>query len=128
MGIQKMASLHILVHESGSYDQRLLIEMLETLGCSKVDIANSSGDIYESLALMHYDLAFLNFQDPEEEILEIARHINRRWSGKEKPALIVAGIKEGDCIQSKYIKAGVNDFLTDPPILEGLLKVLSRRI
>ncbi len=115
----------ILVAEDVELNQFLAKHILEGWGFS-VDIAINGKEAVACAEQKHYDLILMDIQMPEMDGITATEKI-RKLKGEVSSIPIVAltaNALKGD--DNRYLKAGMNDYITKPYTEERLFKVISK--
>lgn len=118
--------LHILLVEDIPVNQKLVLQMLQRLGY-RADVANNGHEAIAALRRQPYDVVLMDVQMPEMDGLEATRWIRRQDPTILKAPYIIAmtaHAMQGD--RELCLEAGMNDYLSKPIRLEGLVKSLRR--
>lgn len=116
-----------LIVEDNETNQRLLVLMLEHLGCTVKAVGNGK----EALAVLsesNFDLVFLDVQMPEMDGFEAARRIRDTSSSvlnHQVPLLAITAHVSLDYQQRCY-ESGMNDFIAKPIRMNDLTKAVSK--
>jgi two-component system sensor histidine kinase/response regulator len=115
--------MRILVAEDNAVNQKLAERILHKLGY-KVDIASNGTEALESMKQSLHDLVLMDVQMPELDGLQATQQI--RMLSVEQPVIIAmtANAMQGD--REECLRAGMNDYLSKPIRLEGLVKLLEK--
>jgi len=118
----------VLVAEDVELNQFLAKHIMESWGC-EVTIADNGRKAVEELQEQEFDLVLMDIQMPEMDGMEATRHI-RALPDARKAAIpviaLTANALKGD--SEKYLKAGMNDYLSKPFTEEQLFTVIQRNI
>jgi two-component system sensor histidine kinase/response regulator len=117
----------VLVVEDNITNQRLLVLMLEHLGC-RVDAVTNGCEALTALQGKNFDLIFMDVQMPEMDGFEATRRIRAGAAGVsnvEVPILAVTAHVSSE-YQRKCMDAGMNDYVAKPIRIGDLVKVVSR--
>ena len=123
----RLENLRILVAEDNMINQKLIIEIIQKLG-AQADLA-SNGEEAVSLYQSHqYDVILMDIQMPILGGVEAAQKI-RQWEedeGMEHTPVIAltANALQGD--KERYLREGMDDYLSKPINIEDLRRVLGR--
>ncbi len=116
-----------LVVEDNETNQRLLVLMLEHLGCRVKAVSNGKESLCE-LSEINYDLVFLDVQMPEMDGFEASRRIRDIAStvlNHDVPILAITAHVSLDYQQRCY-EAGMNDFIAKPIRMNDLTKAVAK--
>jgi CheY-like chemotaxis protein/HPt (histidine-containing phosphotransfer) domain-containing protein len=117
----------VLVADDNTTNQRVAQLMLENLGC-RVDVAADGKEAIEMLALLPYDVVFMDCEMPEMDGYEATAEIRRRHhAGRPVPIIaMTAKAIQGD--RERCLQAGMDDYISKPVRLEDLEEALERWI
>ena len=117
--------LRILIAEDGLINQKILLRMLEQIGCT-ADVVSNGLKAIEAVEAIKYDIVFMDVHMPEMDGLEATRRIVNSRLASERPKIIAltADAMSGD--KEKCIEAGMDDYITKPVRLEEVLSTLRR--
>jgi signal transduction histidine kinase/CheY-like chemotaxis protein/ligand-binding sensor domain-containing protein len=116
--------LSILVAEDNLINQTLIIHLLNRLGYDPKVVDN--GDLaLEAINSSCFDLILMDMQMPEMDGL-VTTQVIRRLPLKKQPVIIAltANAMQGD--EEMCLKAGMDDYLSKPLKLEGLVNKLEK--
>jgi len=121
------SGLRVLVVEDNVVNQRVAIRMLERLGL-QADVAAHGREALEMLALVPYDVIFMDCQMPEMDGYEAAAEIRRREGQNPRVTIIAmtADVLKGS--RERCLKAGMNTFISKPVKLHDLIKALQMKV
>ncbi|MDF7807001.1 ATP-binding protein [Pontiellaceae bacterium B12219] len=126
--------LDVLVAEDNKLNQRVLVEMLQKMGCRTVVVENGQ-EIFKVLKLTlpqeerpHFDIILMDIQMPVLDGLKATAMIRAMESETERIPImaVTAHAMKGD--REKFLEAGMDDYLSKPIRREDLraaLKLLS---
>lgn len=124
--------LSILVAEDQIINQKLVLQLLKRLGYT-ADVALNGMEVLAALLRQPYDVVLMDMQMPQMDGLETTRQIRRLYSTQEAPAdgspnpyiiAVTANAMMSD--RNRCMEVGMNDYLTKPLRVEGLISALSR--
>lgn len=117
--------LRILVAEDNTVNQKVALKMLERLGY-RADVVSNGIEVISALHRQPYDIILMDVQMPEMDGVEATKIINNQWCANKKPRIIAltANALKGD--REKYIRQGMDDYLSKPMRLPDLEVVLER--
>jgi len=117
---------HILIAEDVELNQFIAVQILETWGM-KVSVANNGKEAVEMVEKEPFDLILMDIQMPEMDGIEATELIRKMPNTKIAQIPIVAltaNALKGD--NQRYMKAGMNDYITKPYTEAKLLSVISK--
>jgi len=116
----------VVVADDNTTNQRVARLMLENLGC-RVDVAANGKETIEMLALLPYDVVFMDCEMPEMDGYEATAEIRQTHAGRHLPIIaMTAKAIQGD--RERCLQAGMDDYISKPVRLEDLEKALERWI
>ena len=120
--------LRILIADDNSINQTIAIKMLEKLGHSAIAVGNGQEAI-DALDKTHFDLLFMDCHMPELDGYEATKYIRKSklFSFSNIPIIaMTANAMIGD--REKCLDAGMNDYISKPMKLEGIIDVIERTL
>jgi CheY-like chemotaxis protein/HPt (histidine-containing phosphotransfer) domain-containing protein len=117
--------LNILIAEDNKINQKLAVNIIETLGYHPDTVENGL-EVISSVQKKKYDMIFMDIQMPELDGFETTRHLHRTFEPSQRPVIIAmtAFAMEGD--KEKCIEAGMDDYISKPIIIEEIVNVITR--
>ena len=117
--------MRVLVAEDNAVNQKVARRLLERLGY-EANVAGNGVEALEALRAVPYDLVLLDWQMPEMDGLEVARHVVATYPPEARPflAAMTANAMPGD--RETCLAAGMDDYLAKPIKLEALRALLQR--
>jgi CheY-like chemotaxis protein len=119
--------LRVLLAEDNLVNQQIASKMLEKLSC-RVDVATNGQEAVEMLAMLPYDVLFMDCQMPVMDGYEATRAIRRNEasSGTHVPIIaMTANAMAGD--RERCRDAGMDDYMTKPVDPAELKRVVRER-
>ncbi len=123
---QQDASKHILVVEDEKVNAMVVTAMLEKQG-HMVTLATNGKTALELADNKHFDCILMDIQMPDMDGIETTRAIrnNVKSTSQDTPIIAVtAHAMKGD--RERFLKVGMNDYLTKPIELDALGKLLRK--
>lgn len=117
--------LHILVAEDNMINQKVALRMLERMGY-RADIAANGLEVLEALQRQPYDLVFMDVQMPEMDGVQATAIIREQWAAKEQPKIVAMTANALDGEREKYLKNGMDDYISKPVRPKELAAVLKK--
>jgi PAS domain S-box-containing protein len=123
----RRGAVRILLAEDNITSQQVAIMILKKLGLYGDAVANGAEAVH-ALEILPYDLVLMDVQMPEMDGLEATQHIRDPQSmvrNHQVPIIaMTAHAMQGD--REKYLKAGMNDYVSKPVSLKALGEVLEK--
>jgi len=119
-------NLHVLVAEDNITNQDVFSTMLETFGC-RVDIAATGVDAIDKFISLKPDIILMDCQMPKMDGYQASRKIRKHEAtlGTHTPIIAITAHAMADD-QANCRDAGMDDFLTKPFMMKGLLDILKK--
>ena len=118
----RQRALRILLAEDNVVNQKVALQMLQTLGFN-ADLAANGHEVLHALQLSHYDLVLMDLQMPELDGLEATRLARKQFPHSNiKIVAMTANAMSGD--EERCYQAGMDDYLAKPVKLEQLSAVI----
>jgi CheY-like chemotaxis protein len=116
-----------LMAEDNTVNQKLAVRTLEKLGC-RVDVAGDGQEAIEMLAMLPYDVVFMDCEMPELDGYAATREIRRREGPSRHTPIVAmtAHAMAGD--REKCLGAGMDDYISKPVQMVNLEEALTRWI
>jgi len=122
---ERPISAYVLVAEDNLVNQKMVVRMLEKMGC-RVDLAANGAEAVKRAVPSTYDLIFMDCQMPEMDGYEATAEIRRRENGSKHTPIIAmtAHAMPGD--REKCLQAGMDDYIPKPIKRESLSDVFKK--
>ncbi len=116
--------LRILLAEDNLVNQKVALRILERMGY-RADIAGDGLEVLESLQRQPYDVVLMDVQMPYMDGVEATEQIRDIWPPEEQPDVIAmtANALIGD--REKYLRAGMDNYISKPVRVEELMSALA---
>lgn len=119
-----LSKLHVLLVEDNQFNQ-LLAKTLLTRAGVQVGIACNGIEAIKAVHLDRFDAVLMDIQMPEMDGIEATRNIRKEFSSAELPIIaMTANAMQGD--RERYIKAGMNEYISKPVHYQTLYDILIR--
>ncbi len=117
--------MRILVAEDNQSSQQVTRKLAQDLGHS-VDLVSDGIEALDALSIVPYQIILMDVQMPEMNGIEATRLIRERFQGAYRPYIVAmaANAMAGDW--DKYLKAGMDDYISGPVTRESLAGALAR--
>lgn len=122
-----MPDLNILVADDDALLRELVIRMLQQLGYHG-DAVNSGQAALSVLAEKHYHLALIDIQMPNVSGLDVAHSVQKNYPPEDRPYLVAITASSLDSDRDDIIRAGFDDYVQKPILLQHLHDLLNRYI
>jgi two-component system, sensor histidine kinase and response regulator len=124
---EKKKRIRILLAEDNVVNQQVALRILEKLGYRAEAVANGA-EAVNALAMIPYDLVFMDVQMPVMNGFDATRTIRDPGSGVLNPRIpivaMTAHAMEGD--RERCIQSGMDDFISKPVSARGIDEVLEK--
>ncbi|BBM83537.1 PAS domain S-box protein [Candidatus Uabimicrobium amorphum] len=120
--LAKQLPLRILIAEDNSVNQVIATRILQKMGYIP-DVAANGLEVLLALEKKEYDIIFMDVRMPEMDGVQTTQKLSER---KTRPTIIAmtANAMSGD--REKYLKIGMDDYISKPITLEAIEEVLCR--
>ena len=115
--------LHVLLAEDNAVNQRVVVRILERLGC-RVDLACNGHEAVVATRTRRYDLVLMDQHMPEMDGIEATREIRQQEGTRTPIVALTASILQED--RERCFAAGMDDFLAKPIGSDDLRALLDR--
>jgi nitrogen fixation negative regulator NifL len=123
----RKAHSRVLVVDDNTTNQKVARLMLENLGC-RVDVAANGHEAVDMLALLPYDVVFMDCEMPEMDGYEATAEIRRRHADARHVPVVAMTAKAIQGDRDRCLEAGMDDYISKPVRLEDLEAALARWI
>jgi len=120
---ESMAKINILVVEDNDMNRFLVRESLKVIGCQVVEAKNGK-EAVELLNNRSFDLVFMDIQMPEMNGIQATKIIRQELESDVPIIALTANAFKQDI--DKYLKIGMDDFITKPYEEQDLYRKLSQ--
>jgi CheY-like chemotaxis protein len=120
-------ALHILLVEDNTFNQKVIIRLLEKLGYT-VAIATNGRESLAALDAHPYPIILMDIQMPEMDGLEATRQIRSTKPDAQQPWIIALTGHATEEDKNRCIESGMNDYISKPIQAERLQEVLQTAI
>lgn len=120
----KAREFRILVVEDNTVNQKVFQNMLEHLGYG-CDLVGNGLEALEAMAMVPYDLVFMDCQMPVMDGYEAVRRA-RAGTLSHKGAIVAMTAHALDGDREKCLRAGMDDYLPKPVSLDSLGRMLAK--
>jgi two-component system sensor histidine kinase/response regulator len=119
----------VLLAEDNLTNRRVCLEMLEQLGCRRVDVASNGREALEALSLARYGLVLMDCQMPEMDGYEAVRRFRKietgTGSGSRTPIVALTAHAMKGALE-KCLAAGMDDYISKPFSMAQIKAALER--
>lgn len=116
--------LRCLLAEDNSSNQLLFTRMMQKMGYL-IDLASNGLEALSAVEQLPYDIVFMDINMPEMNGLEAATEIIQRY-GKNRPVIVALTANAFASEKSRYLEAGMDDYLSKPFGFWGLTEVIRK--
>ncbi|RMD78973.1 MAG: hybrid sensor histidine kinase/response regulator [Gammaproteobacteria bacterium] len=122
-----LRGLRVLVVEDNLVNQKVVLGMLERLGCRGA-VVGTGGEALEAVVQAPWDLVLLDCQLPDLSGYEVARRL-RAWEaeqGRDPLPVVAVTAQAGPGERERCLEAGMDDHLPKPLTLAAVAETLRR--
>ncbi|CAG1007254.1 two-component system, sensor histidine kinase and response regulator [Myxococcaceae bacterium] len=116
--------LRVLVAEDNAVNQRLLLRLLEKLGCRADAVANGR-EAVEAVGSVPYDLVLMDCQMPELDGLDATRCIRASGADGERLPIIAVTANSLPGDRERCFEAGMQGYVSKPVSLDRLYDAIA---
>jgi len=120
-------ALHILLVEDNTFNQKVIIRLLEKMGHT-VEVATNGRESLAALDAHPYPIILMDIQMPEMDGLEATRQIRSTKPDTQQPWIIALTGHATEEDKNRCLEAGMNDYISKPIQAERLHEVLQTAI
>ncbi|MFN3196787.1 MAG: response regulator [Bradymonadia bacterium] len=119
--------LRILLAEDNVVNQKVALKMLSRMGY-RADLAANGEEVVIAVQRQTYDVILMDVQMPELDGIEATKKIQTMLHPDKQPYIVAmtANAMAGD--RDKYLKAGMDDYVTKPVKMDRLSAALRRSL
>ncbi len=121
--IGKQYPLKILLAEDNKVNQKVALRFLEKLGY-RADIAFNGIEVLDALISRTYDVILMDIQMPDMDGEQATVEIRRNFPLHQQPRIIAMTANAMESDRSRYIAAGMDDYIVKPFKIEELIRAL----
>ncbi len=123
MSLKAPSSLQILLAEDHFVNQKIMLTMLQKLGCQAMLVKNGA-EVLEAMQQQSFALILMDVQMPIMDGLTATREIHQIWTGDRPPRIIATTASWNQELEQECRAAGMDGYLCKPIELEALKLVL----
>ncbi len=121
---EQISALRILAVEDNEINQYVLQAMLESIGC-KANIANDGLQAIQQLNNGEYDVVLMDIEMPNMDGMQ-ATYAIRKNTSIQQPYIIALTAHVMSDSRTKFMQAGMDDYISKPILIAGLADALHR--
>jgi len=118
-----LENLRILVAEDNVINQKVLLLMLESLGC-RADVVSNGKEAVEAAARRRYDLILMDLQMPVMDGPAAAEALEQQLPAEQRPRVVALTASAFESDRDQCLAAGMQDFVSKPIHKNRLAEVL----
>jgi len=118
--------LKILIAEDNAINQKVTQRILERMGYT-ANIAANGLEVIDALHLQSYDVILMDVQMPEMDGVEATEYIRQSFPPEQQPYIVALTANAFKEDRTRFLKAGMDSFISKPVIIEELVQVLKAR-
>ncbi|RKP58332.1 PAS domain S-box protein [Cohnella endophytica] len=121
----ELGVIHILVAEDNDVNRKVLVRMLEKLGCRPVAVRNGV-EALDAMSDNRFDIVFMDIQMPVMNGLEATKRIIQTLAPEDLPYIVAvtANALLGD--RERYMEAGMNEYISKPLQSSAVSKIIMK--
>lgn len=113
----------VLVTDDSAVDQRMMLLMLDKLGC-RADTAVNGIEALHALEQRPYDVILMDIEMPEMGGLEASEAIRHSWPVEDQPCIIAVTALALKDARERFLRAGMDEYLRKPVKFDDLKNAL----
>ncbi|MFH0803358.1 MAG: response regulator [bacterium] len=117
--------LQILIVDDNELNRELALAILEQLGYH-ADVAENGYEAVQAVKRQPCDVVLMDVEMPEMDGIEATRVIRRELETASQPSIIAMTAADIQDDRERCLKAGMNDYISKPIIVQQLIEALSR--
>lgn len=117
--------VRVLLAEDNPVNQKMMIKMLEKLGCH-VDTVDNGREAVHKLEQAPYDLVFMDCQMPEMDGYTATEEIRKRDGSFSHIPIIAVTANAMTEDRERCLRAGMNDYLSKPVQKEAISQMIKK--
>ena len=128
--ISELYPLKIMVAEDNPFNKLFIEKLFEKFGYNSFIHAINGVEVMQFLEHNEVDIILMDIQMPEKDGLQTTREIIEKY-GKNRPYIIALTADANESSQERYIKEGMDGFLSKPfkpEELHGLLESFGQKV
>jgi PAS domain S-box-containing protein len=121
--------INILAVDDHPVNQKFVMKLMEKLGFSNVDLAESGREALDMIAANSYDLVLMDCQMPELDGYQATIELRKIEEGTDRHLPVIAltaNAMVGD--RDKCLKAGMDDYLSKPIKPDKLMALIKQHV
>ncbi|WP_294609328.1 ATP-binding protein [uncultured Roseovarius sp.] len=124
-GDRDMPTLAILLVDDNAINRKVGIKILQRLGYAP-DVANSGAEAVQRCAAKRYDVVLMDIEMPEMDGVSATARLRETLPETEMPRVIALTANAMSAERTRYIEAGMDDYLSKPIDVGALASSLRR--
>jgi PAS domain S-box-containing protein len=120
--LENISRLRILIVEDNEINQYVLLAMLESIGCAAT-VASDGMQAVNEFETQQYDVVLMDIEMPVMDGIQ-ATHAIRKHPQIKQPYIVALTAHVMPDSRSKFMQAGMNDYVSKPVLMESLIAVL----
>ncbi|MFK7844750.1 MAG: response regulator [Rhodothermales bacterium] len=117
------AGTSILIADDNMINQKVLLRLLEQLGCV-ADAAANGEEVIDAIRVRHFDLILMDVMMPEMDGVTASQWIRKNIPENKQPYIIAITANAGDDENEMYLQSGIDDVIPKPVKLNRLREAI----